>query len=299
MDARATDLEKAGNLVEAQRLRKRVDYDVRMIRETGFVNGIENYSPYFDNRLPGETPYTIFDYFPDDFLLIIDESHMTLPQLMAMPKADTARKVSLVKHGFRLPSAVDHRPIRFEELEVMMDRKHLPSSQEGLGEISNGLTSPLLKRGQGEISNGWEYKYSPEFLQKNWLVSNWKCLPYRAENVEYAKKLRKTMTLEEKKLRNQFLKQQEYRVLRQKPIDHYIVDFYIADAKLVIEVDWESHNNPQTQKDDANRMTALQMYGLEVIRFSNEQIRKDFDTVCTTISQKVESYQSLQIQDTW
>ncbi len=98
MDARATDLEKSGNLVEAQRLRKRVDYDVRMIRETGFVNGIENYSPYFDNRLPGETPYTIFDYFPDDCLLIVDESHMTLPQLMAMPKADQSRKINLAKH---------------------------------------------------------------------------------------------------------------------------------------------------------------------------------------------------------
>jgi excinuclease ABC subunit B len=120
MDARATDLEKSGYLVEAQRLRKRVDYDVRMIRETGFVNGIENYSPYFDKRLPGETPYTIFDYFPDDCLLIVDESHMTLPQLMAMPKADQSRKINLAKHGFRLPSAVDHRPIRFEELEVIM-----------------------------------------------------------------------------------------------------------------------------------------------------------------------------------
>lgn len=122
MNTRADDLDKSGHIVEAQRLRKRVEYDVRMIRETGFVNGIENYSPYFDGRLPGQVPYTIFDYLPDDFLLIIDESHMTLPQLMAMPKADTARKASLVTHGFRLPSAVDHRPIRFEELEVMMDR---------------------------------------------------------------------------------------------------------------------------------------------------------------------------------
>ena len=122
MNARADDLDKSWHIVEAQRLRKRVEYDVRMIRETGFVNGIENYSPYFDGRLPGQVPYTIFDYLPDDFLLIVDESHMTLPQLMAMPKADTARKASLVTHGFRLPSAVDHRPIRFEELEVMMDR---------------------------------------------------------------------------------------------------------------------------------------------------------------------------------
>ncbi len=128
MNSRANDLEKEGKLVEWQRLRKRVDYDVRMIRETGFVNGIENYSPYFDGRLPGEVPYTIFDYLPEDFLLIIDESHMTLPQLMAMPKADTARKVSLVNHGFRLPSAVDHRPIRFEELEVIMNRSQTTQS---------------------------------------------------------------------------------------------------------------------------------------------------------------------------
>ena len=128
LNARADDLDKSGQIVEAQRIRKRVEYDVRMIRETGFVNGIENYSPYFDGRLPGQVPYTIFDYLPDDFLLIVDESHMTLPQLMAMPKADTARKTSLVNHGFRLPSAVDHRPIRFEELEVMMNRAETTQS---------------------------------------------------------------------------------------------------------------------------------------------------------------------------
>ena len=122
MKQRVYDLQQAGKLVEAQRLEKRVSYDIRMIRETGFVNGIENYSPYFDKRLPGEVPYTIFDYFPDDFLLIIDESHMTLPQLQAMPKADTSRKINLINHGFRLPSAIDHRPIRFTELEVGMDR---------------------------------------------------------------------------------------------------------------------------------------------------------------------------------
>jgi len=91
-----------------------------MIRETGFVNGIENYSLYFDHRLPGEAPNTIFDYFPDDMLLIVDESHMTAPQLRAMPQADRSRKTNLIKYGFRLPSAIDHRPLRFEELEVTM-----------------------------------------------------------------------------------------------------------------------------------------------------------------------------------
>ena len=110
-------------LVEAERIKKRVEYDIRMIRETGFVNGIETYSLYFDKRLPGEAPNTIFDYFPDDFLLIVDESHMTIPQLHAMAQGDRARKNNLIKYGFRLPSAIDHRPLRFEELETTLGWK--------------------------------------------------------------------------------------------------------------------------------------------------------------------------------
>ena len=120
MELRHKEFTDAGLLVEAERIKKRVSYDIRMIRETWFVNGIENYSLYFDDRLPGEPPNTIFDYFPDDMLLIIDESHMTIPQLNAMPKADASRKTNLIKHGFRLPSAIDHRPLRFEELEVTL-----------------------------------------------------------------------------------------------------------------------------------------------------------------------------------
>ena len=120
MELRVKEFEKAGMLVEAERIKKRVSYDIRMIRETGFVNGIENYSLYFDRRLPGEAPNTIFDYFPDDMLMILDESHMTAPQLRAMPQADRSRKTNLIKYGFRLPSAIDHRPLRFEELEVTL-----------------------------------------------------------------------------------------------------------------------------------------------------------------------------------
>ena len=112
-------------LVEAERIKKRVEYDLRMIRETGFVNGIENYSLYFDKRLPGEAPNTIFDYFPKDFLLIIDESHMTIPQLNAMSQWDRARKNNLIRYWFRLPSAIDHRPLRFEELEATLWWKSL------------------------------------------------------------------------------------------------------------------------------------------------------------------------------
>lgn len=124
-ELRVKEFEKQWMLVEAERIKKRVEYDIRMIRETWFVNGIENYSLYFDNRLPGEPPNTIFDYFPDDFLLIIDESHMTLPQLRAMPWGDRSRKANLIKYGFRLPSAVDHRPLRFEELEGILGWKDL------------------------------------------------------------------------------------------------------------------------------------------------------------------------------
>jgi excinuclease ABC subunit B len=124
-ELRVREFEKQGMLVEAERIKKRVEYDIRMIRETGFVNGIENYSLYFDKRLPGESPNTIFDYFPEDFLLIIDESHMTIPQLRAMAQGDRARKNNLIKYGFRLPSAIDHRPLRFEELEAVLGRKSL------------------------------------------------------------------------------------------------------------------------------------------------------------------------------
>ena len=161
MHARVADLEKANKLVEAQRLRKRVSYDVRMIRETGFVNGIENYSPYFDGRLPAEVPYTLFDYMPDDFLMIVDESHMTLPQLMAMPKADRSRKVSLATHGFRLPSAVDHRPITFQELEVMM----------GWADDIDDTPSMRIKKSQKNIDKDLEQQVHDFQSYRNTLFS--------------------------------------------------------------------------------------------------------------------------------
>lgn len=123
MITRVDELKSQGKLVEAQRLEKRVMYDIRMIKETGFVNGIENYSMYFEKRGRGETPQTIFDYFPDDMLLIMDESHMSVPQLQSMPSADQTRKKSLIDHGFRLPSAAEHRPLAFHEVEGMLGWK--------------------------------------------------------------------------------------------------------------------------------------------------------------------------------
>lgn len=104
-----------GKLIEAERIGQRVSYDIEMIREVGYCSGIENYSRYFDGRQEGEAPYTLLDYFPKDFLTIIDESHMTLPQIRAMYNGDRARKTSLVDYGFRLPAAKDNRPLKFNE----------------------------------------------------------------------------------------------------------------------------------------------------------------------------------------
>lgn len=106
-----------GQLLEAQRLEQRTRFDLEMMEETGFVKGIENYSRYLTNRAPGEQPATLMDYFPDDYLLMIDESHMTIPQIRGMYNGDRARKEVLVEHGFRLPSALDNRPLTFQEFE--------------------------------------------------------------------------------------------------------------------------------------------------------------------------------------
>lgn len=107
--------EENGKLIEAQRIKERVSYDLEMMREMGYCNGIENYSRYFDGRLPGQMPYTLLDFFGKDFLMFVDESHITLPQLRAMFNGDKARKTNLVQYGFRLPSAFDNRPLNFEE----------------------------------------------------------------------------------------------------------------------------------------------------------------------------------------
>ncbi|HJU80530.1 MAG TPA: excinuclease ABC subunit UvrB [Acidimicrobiia bacterium] len=113
--ARLAELEGKGKLLEAQRLRMRTQYDLEMIREVGFCTGIENYSRYLDGRSAGEPPYTLLDYFPDNYLTIIDESHVTVPQIGGQYEGDHSRKQMLVEHGFRLPSAMDNRPLRFDE----------------------------------------------------------------------------------------------------------------------------------------------------------------------------------------
>ena len=115
--------EKQGKLLEAQRLRMRTTYDIEMMRQVGFCSGIENYSRHIDGRGPGSAPNCLLDYFPEDFLLVIDESHQTVPQIGAMYEGDMSRKRMLVEHGFRLPSAMDNRPLKWEEfLERIGDR---------------------------------------------------------------------------------------------------------------------------------------------------------------------------------
>ena len=111
---------KEGKIEESERLKERIEYDLEMIRELGYCSGIENYSRYFDQREPGQRPFCLIDYFPDDFLMVIDESHVTLPQVRAMYGGDRARKINLVDYGFRLQSAMDNRPLKFEEFESML-----------------------------------------------------------------------------------------------------------------------------------------------------------------------------------
>ncbi|MFW5955747.1 MAG: excinuclease ABC subunit UvrB, partial [Rhodothermales bacterium] len=115
-------LREEGLLLEAQRLEQRTLFDIEMMKEVGYCSGIENYSRHLSDRQPGERPYSLFDYFADDFLLIIDESHVTVPQIRAMYNGDRARKLTLVEHGFRLPSALDNRPMTFEEFEARHDQ---------------------------------------------------------------------------------------------------------------------------------------------------------------------------------
>ena len=117
-----TFLKEIGKHDEAKRLEERVNYDLEMMRELGYCSGIENYSRYFDRRSPGDRPFCIIDYFPDDFLMVIDESHVTVPQIRAMYGGDRSRKVNLVDYGFRLPAALDNRPLKFEEFEGMQNQ---------------------------------------------------------------------------------------------------------------------------------------------------------------------------------
>jgi len=131
-------MDRAGKLLEAQRLRMRTTYDIEMMRQVGFCNGIENYSRHIDGRGPGTPPHTLLDYFPEDFLLVVDESHVTVPQIGGMFEGDMSRKRMLVDHGFRLPSAMDNRPLRWEEFLDRVGQTVFLSATPGPYELSRG-----------------------------------------------------------------------------------------------------------------------------------------------------------------
>ena len=137
MAERVAWFEKNNLLVEAQRLYQRVTYDIEMMKEIGYCSGIENYSMYLSNRRPGSRPYCLFDFFPPDFLTVIDESHVTLPQLQAMYKADRNRKMVLIDHGFRLPTALENRPLQFEEFEQLTGDTVFVSATPGEYELKH------------------------------------------------------------------------------------------------------------------------------------------------------------------
>jgi excinuclease ABC subunit B len=147
LEARLSDLEKQNKLLEAQRLRMRTTYDIEMMRQIGTASGIENYSRHIDGREAGSPPNTLLDYFPEDFLLVIDESHVTVPQIGAMFEGDMSRKRSLVEHGFRLPSAMDNRPLRWEEFVERIGQTVYLSATPGDYELSmsDGVVEQIIR----------------------------------------------------------------------------------------------------------------------------------------------------------
>jgi excinuclease ABC subunit B len=147
LEERVGELEKTGKLLEAQRLRMRTTYDLEMIEQLGFCSGIENYSRHIDGRKPGEAPSCLLDYFPEDFLTVIDESHVTVPQIGGMYEGDASRKRTLVEHGFRLPSAMDNRPLRFDEFLGRTGQKMYLSATPRPYElgVSDGVVEQIIR----------------------------------------------------------------------------------------------------------------------------------------------------------
>jgi len=144
LEIRLAELERQGKLLEAQRLRMRTTFDIEMMEQIGFCNGIENYSRHIDGRQPGEAPTCLIDYFPEDLLVVIDESHVTVPQIGAMYEGDASRKRTLVEHGFRLPSALDNRPLKWEEFLGRVGQKVYLSATPGKYEM--GITDSVVEQ---------------------------------------------------------------------------------------------------------------------------------------------------------
>jgi excinuclease ABC subunit B len=157
---RLAHFRQAGKLLEAQRLEQRTLFDLEMLEQMGFCHGVENYSRWLDGRAPGQRPYTLYDYFPDDYLLVLDESHVTVPQIGGMYRGDRARKETLVEYGFRLPSALDNRPLRFDEWEERAGQRIYVSATPAEFELehSKGVVVEQIIRPTGLIDPGIEVR---------------------------------------------------------------------------------------------------------------------------------------------
>ncbi|PYJ22047.1 MAG: hypothetical protein DME99_06475 [Verrucomicrobia bacterium] len=184
LDQRIIELESQNKLLEAQRLRMRTEYDLEMLQEMGFCNGIENYSRHLSGRPPGSKPYTIIDFFPKDFLTVIDESHATIPQIGGMYEGDRSRKTVLVNYGFRLPSALDNRPLNFDEFMKLTNQLVYVSATPAEFEIQNSIAG--------------NQKYFPHKRQR---IGQDEPMPFvlPGENVAHASRLRSNNNAQQRK----------------------------------------------------------------------------------------------------
>ena len=287
-------------LLEEQRLTQRVKFDLEMLKNTGFVKGIENYSRYLTDREPGDQPATLLDYFPDDSLMIIDESHMTIPQIRGMYNGDRARKETLVNYGFRLPSALDNRPLRFDEFTRHQNQtiyvSATPAEYEmnlSLGEINSphpdsiSSGSPKASRAQGltpspsPIGEGGtpEEKvgaiYNKTFTAD---VSSWNKIK------DLAKDNRQNQTVAENLLWQSIRSSKlGIKFRRQHVVDGFILDFFSAEKGLALEVDGGYHNQSEQAEYDRMRQSLVEDYGITFLRFTNQEVENDLQAVLTKI----------------
>lgn len=313
-------------LLEEQRLTQRVKFDLEMLKNTGFVKGIENYSRYLTDREPGDQPATLLDYFPDDSLMIIDESHMTIPQIRGMYNGDRARKETLVNYGFRLPSALDNRPLRFDEFTRHQNQtiyvsatpaeyemslslaegltSNSPSPGASLSEnLDSGLTPSPSPFGEGGTPNS-PHPDSPDVESAPLLKeegnpgvlgsSNSKMW---GELKDRSRENRKEPTKAENALwQNIRSSKLGIKFRRQHPIGYYIVDFFAPSLNLIIEVDGKYHNETEQAENDIERDRDLEATGATILHFTNQQVLNETNSVLEQITQTAESL-SLQERD--
>ena len=153
LKARVAEFKSEDKLLEAQRISERTNFDIEMLRETGFCSGIENYSRHLNGMEPGQPPYTLMDFFPEDYLIIVDESHITIPQVRGMYAGDQSRKATLVEYGFRLPSAKDNRPLNFEEFESKIDQMMFVSATPSVYEETHELMRTRSEEHTSELQS--------------------------------------------------------------------------------------------------------------------------------------------------